>query len=117
MTEIFTSKGLALGLPSLGTLVKSSSQENWETSGTDGFWIKPLFEDQESGQRTWLMKVDSGAESPMHAHSEVEQIFVIEGSFFDQDRTYQTGDFAIRAPGTMHTAGSEDGALVLLIYT
>ena len=69
------------------------------------------------GERTLLMKVDPGAAFPLHAHEEVEQIYVLSGSFFDQDRTLRAGDYACRAPGAMHTAGSEEGAVMLLIYS
>ena len=93
----------------------------WQDSGEEGFWIKPLLEDDmeddNAALRTWLMKVDAGAFSPMHAHDDIEQIFVIEGLFYDQGKIYKPGDYVIRAPGTMHSAGSEDGAVVLLFYS
>ena len=63
------------------------------------------------------MKVDAGAFSPMHAHDDIEQIYVLEGSFYDQDKTYGPGDYVIRAPGALHSAGSEEGAVVLLVYS
>ena len=63
------------------------------------------------------MKVDAGAWSPAHAHEELEQIYVLEGSFYDEDAEYSAGDFIVRMPGAMHTAGSRDGALVLLVYS
>ena len=53
----------------------------------------------------------------MHAHDEIEQIYVLSGSFFDQDRTLRAGDYACRAPGAMHTTDSDEGAVVLLIYS
>lgn len=119
MNEIFRNAGVGqpAALPRQGTTGVESEQMAWQPTGVDGFWIKPLFEDKESGQRTWLMKVDPGASAPMHAHDELEQIFVLEGSFYDQTATYRAGDYAIRAPATAHTAGSEDGATVLLVYS
>ena len=63
------------------------------------------------------MKVDAGAFSPPHAHDELEQIYVLEGSLYDQHVNYQAGEFIVRAPGSMHSAGSETGALVLLFYS
>ena len=63
------------------------------------------------------MKVDPGAFSPLHAHEEIEQIYVLEGQFYDQAKTYGPGDFIVRAPGAMHSAGSEEGAVVLLFYS
>ena len=63
------------------------------------------------------MKVDPGAFSPTHAHDDVEQVYVLEGSFYDQDKTYGPGAFIVRAAGALHSAGSDDGALVLLFYS
>lgn len=63
------------------------------------------------------MKVEPGAEAPPHAHEETEQIFVIEGTFYDDKNTYGPGDFAIRAPGVIHAGGSQDGAIIMLVYS
>ena len=119
MAELFIneSNGGCISLPAAGSTVLQSSAIAWQDSGAEGFWIKPLLEDNENGLRTWLMKVDAGAFSAMHAHDEIEQIYVIEGSFYDQDHCYVAGDFIVRAAGAMHTAGSDAGALVMLVYT
>ncbi len=105
------------GLPHNGSVDFNSSQIEWQDCGVDGFLIKPLMEDQQAGVRTWLMKVEAGAFSPPHGHDEIEQIYVLEGSFFDQDKTYGPGEYIVRAAGAMHSAGSENGALVLLFYS
>ena len=107
----------SLSLPAVGSTVLQASALPWQDCGAEGFWIKPLLEDKENGLRTWLMKVDAGAFSAMHAHDEIEQIYVIEGTFYDQDHCYRAGDYIVRAAGAMHTAGSDDGALVMLVYT
>ena len=119
MSELFENNGSqqSLRLPESGSLVLQSSALEWEPSGTDGFWIKPLFEDEGSTQRTWLMKVDAGAWSPLHAHQELEQIYVLEGTFYDEENEYVAGDYIVRAAGAMHTAGSKDGAVVMLMYS
>src|SRR3546814_13644933 len=117
MSEIFTdtSGDKPFPAPKAGTLHIHSSNLPWRDSGTKGFWIKAFFECPFSRQRTWLMKVDPGAFAPFHAHAEREQIYVLEGVFYDQDDTYSAGEYIIRASDTAHTAGSKDGALVLLI--
>ena len=117
MTEIFKNASSALPRPVAETLVARTHGSEWQDCDTDGFWIKPLYEDAASGQRTWLMRVEPGATAPAHAHDETEQIYVIEGSFYDDENTYRAGDFAIRAPGVMHTGGSETGAIVMLVYS
>ena len=90
---------------------------DWST-GDDGFWVKLLYENASRGERTLLMKIAPGAFFPMHAHEgEWEQIYVVEGTFYDDQRTMEAGDFVCRSPGAPHTAGSEKGATVLLFYT
>jgi len=119
MSEIFqhSSDPARVEPPVAGTKAFGSGALPWEPSETQGFWIKPLLEDSRAGQKTWLMKIDAGAFAPLHAHAELEQIYVLEGTFYDQDRSYAVGDFIARAPGAQHTAGSRDGAVVLLVYT
>ena len=119
MSEIFTSQTQAepMGLPRTESLDFDSKRVDWQDCDEDGFRIKPLMEDRQAGIRTWLMKVDAGAFSPLHAHDDIEQIYVLEGSFYDQNKTYGPGEFIVRAPGAMHSAGSEAGAVVLLFYS
>ena len=90
---------------------------DWEATDSEGFWVKKLYENEQRGERTWLMRVDAGAYSPSHAHEEFEQVYVLEGSFYDDDRLVKAGDYCARSPGAMHSTTSDDGALMLVIYT
>ena len=99
-----------------GSAYRTAAETQWETTDDAGFRYKPLYE--APGQRTWLMRVEPGAYSPPHAHEgELEQIYVLEGSFYDDERLMRAGDFCCRAPGAMHSAGSDEGAVVLLVYS
>ena len=119
MSEMFKAadKTAVLKLPVSESLMLRSQEMPWQECDAPGFWVKPLIDDESQGIRTWLMKVDAGAFSEMHGHNEYEQIYVLEGSFYDQDHVYGPGDFIVRAPRALHTAGSEAGALVLLFYS
>ena len=120
MNEMFqrTQVGLTpLALPRRESCSVDANPAEWQECGADGFLLKALMEDPDAGLRTWLMKVEPGAFSELHAHAEVEQIYVLEGSFYDQQKTYQAGEYIVRAPGAMHTAGSDTGAVVLLFYS
>jgi anti-sigma factor ChrR (cupin superfamily) len=119
MSELFNSESNqgVLSLPEAESLNFDSNQVEWQSSGADGFLIKVLMEDTSAGIRTWLMKVEAGAFSPMHSHEDIEQIYVLEGTFYDQDKSYGPGEYIVRAPGAMHSAGSEAGAVVMLFYS
>ena len=105
------------GAPPETSVYTSASNTEWEQTGDGGFWLKRLYEDESKGERTWLMRVEPGAFSPPHAHEDFEQVYVLEGTFFDEDHVLSAGDYCCRAPGAMHSAGSDDGALVLVMYT
>jgi len=107
--------GKAAELPKGGSIYLDPASIDWQPDG-DKFWIKPLYNDPDRGQRICLARIDAGAWFPLHAHEEVEHIYVLSGSFYDQDRTLKAGDYACRAPGAMHTAGSKEGAVILLVY-
>ena len=118
MSEFFVEEvSSGLGLPSTESLDLDTTRIDWQDRGAEGFRIKPLLQDAKTGIRTWLMQVDAGASAPMHAHDEIEQIYVIEGSFYDHDNRYGPGAFIVRAAGAMHSAGSDDGAVVMLFYS
>ena len=103
-------------LPKQGSLAVDSNASEWIETDSKGFWEKSLLEDKQTGIRTCLM-IDAGTFFPLHAHDDVEQIYVIEGSFYDQDKSYGPGEYIVRAAGAMHTSGSKDGAVIMLIYS
>ena len=88
----------------------------WKQDG-EKYWVKPLYERPEKGERVCLAKLDPGASFGMHAHDEIEHIYVLSGSFRDQNRTLRTGDYAYREPGAQHTADTDEGAVLLLVYS
>src|SRR6266700_6106000 len=72
--------------PTIGgsTYVKPQAME-WAPTQFPGISIKVLYEDKEKGEMTCLLKWAPGASLPMHKHPEIEQTYVIEGSFHDHD--------------------------------
>jgi len=65
---------------------------------------------------TALMKMEPGARLPKHEHTEVEQSYVIQGSLADDEGTCTGGNFVWRRPGSVHSAWSPDGAVILAIF-
>jgi anti-sigma factor ChrR (cupin superfamily) len=87
----------------------------WAPTDTPGFWQKPLLAEGDGGSTT-LMRIDPGAHADVHHHGQLEEIFVLDGEFSDQDRTYGPGQYCVRAPGAEHTTYSEGGCTVLVVY-
>lgn len=101
-------------LPASGSLKISAGP--WQAGDRPGEQIRLLVNDPR-GYRTMLMKIGAGPLGAPHAHDEIEQIYVIEGDFFDNDTSYGPGDFVVRMPGTTHQAGSANGCLMMIAYT
>ena len=74
------------------------SQIEWQPSQFKGIQIKVLYVDKEKGEMTCLLKWEPGATLPMHKHPEIEQSFVLEGSFYDHDGICRAGEFVWRQP-------------------
>ena len=103
-----------IGLPKTGSAV-ARALDTWSGDGP-GVWIKALM-DNPAGYRTTLMRVDPGPLGAAHFHAEIEQVYVIDGDFFDEEASYGPGDLVVRAGGAMHRSGSKNGCTMLLIYT
>ncbi len=102
--------------PLSGSGYTSSEHAEWHPS-KPGIWTKRLYGNPSGACRTLLVRMDPGATSAPHAHDGFEQVFVISGSFEDDAHTLRAGDYCCRAPGTVHSAHSATGALVLAVYT
>jgi anti-sigma factor ChrR (cupin superfamily) len=102
-------------LPDEGTQVVRA-RADWTADTLPGVFTQSFIDDSR-GYRTLLMKVEPGPFGALHAHDEIEQIFVLEGDFFDDEGSYGPGDFIVRAPGAFHRTGSINGGTMLLVYS
>jgi anti-sigma factor ChrR (cupin superfamily) len=103
--------------PTLGGSVYVKPQEMaWAPTQFDGISIKVLYEDEEKGEMTCFLKWEPGATLPMHKHPEIEQTYVVEGSFYDHDGICRAGEFVWRRVGSFHETHSDEGAVILAIY-
>ncbi len=100
-------------LPYSGSIKIEAS--DWQAGERPGERVRSLVDDPR-GYRTMLMKIEPSPLSTLHSHSEIEQIYVMEGDFFDDDASYGPGDFVLRMPGAMHRAGSKNGGTMLIVY-
>jgi anti-sigma factor ChrR (cupin superfamily) len=107
---------VALGPDGRGSHFLDATALQWQPSDTPGFDLVTLFENPSNGESTALMRVEPGASTGSHSHDLFEEIYVLDGDFSDEERTYLRGQYCVRSPGTLHTAASEHGCVLLLIY-
>jgi quercetin dioxygenase-like cupin family protein len=99
-----------------GSVYVKPQDVDWKPSQFEGIQIKVLYERPEVGELTCLLKWEPGAKLPFHQHPELEQSFVLEGSFYDHDGICRAGEFVWRQPGSYHETRSDEGAVLLAIY-
>ena len=103
--------------PTIGGSVYLKPQDmEWEPTQFPGISIKTLYEDKEKGELTCFLKWEPGATLPMHKHPEIEQSYVVEGSFYDHDGICRAGEFVWRRVGSFHETHSDEGAIILAVY-
>jgi anti-sigma factor ChrR (cupin superfamily) len=64
----------------------------WEKSQFDKIMMKVLYRNEDIGEMTVLLKWEPGAVLPFHKHPEIEQSWVLEGSFYDHDGICKAGE-------------------------
>ena len=102
------------GLPELASRYVKTDEIPWEPmTQCTGVRMKVLVQDKETGLFTGLFKLDPGAVIPDHVHNEIEQTYILEGEFEDDDGVAGAGDFIWRPAGNRHEARSPKGCLIL----
>jgi len=85
----------------------------WKPTKWKGIDMKVLLEDPDSGLLTALFRWAPGSELPFHEHVRIEQTYVLEGSFEDEEGECHAGQFVWRPAGSRHVARSKHGALII----
>jgi len=71
--------------------------------------------DQTSGQGSYVLKMDPGAQSVPHTHMGFEEFLIVEGELIDSDgMIFKKGEFVSFEPGSQHSSFSEKGALIIV---
>ncbi len=99
-----------------GSIYVQPDAMEWKPTQFAGISIKVLYEDKERGEMTCLLRWEPGARLPMHKHPEIEQTWVLSGSFSDHEGIARAGEFVWRRPGSVHETRSEEGAVILAVY-
>lgn len=69
------------------------------------------------GPSAALLRYAPGARVPEHCHTDYEHILVLQGSQRDGDGHYRTGALLVSPPGSHHAVVSDEGCVVLAIWS
>jgi anti-sigma factor ChrR (cupin superfamily) len=103
-------------LTDLLTLAQNPERLPWQPfrPGVDIHW---LYQDETTQSQAALLRYQAGARVPTHEHLGYEHIIVLAGSQGDRHGRYFTGTLVINSPTTTHQVSSEEGCIVLIIWT
>ena len=77
-------------------------------------WHKISY-NKESGQGSYILKMDPGAKSIPHEHVSYEEFYMLDGELIDADgKVFKKGDFISFEPGSKHSSITEKGCLILV---
>lgn len=99
-----------------GSVYVRPQDMEWTPSQFEGIEMKILYQDQARGEMTVLLRWQPGTTLPFHKHPEIEQSYVIEGSFYDHDGICRAGEFVWRKPQSKHETKSAEGCVILAVY-
>jgi len=99
----------------MSSMVFDPSQAEWNELA-EGVHASPIHEDEERGNSLLAVKVDPGAEVPLHRHDVGEAIVVLEGDYSDGTYHANAGEVVYLGEGTEHTVSSQNGATLILSW-
>lgn len=93
----------------------NTTEMDWQKSPSADVLRKPLSRaNQESGHATSIVKYMPRAQFKKHFHSKGEEIFVLEGTFSDENGDYPQGSYLRNPHGTSHSPFSKDGCILFV---
>ena len=91
------------------------SDPEWEHPAP-GITVKLLAADRAGGRVTMLVRLEPGGEYPPHTHAGVEELHLLEGELWINERKLYPGDYNRAEPGTAdERVWSETGCTCVLI--
>ena len=101
-----------------GLLISRSVDMDWQEAGVAGVQSKPLFLDEKRGYMTALVRMAPGTRYPSHRHTDVEELYLLEGDLLVEGLVMRSGDYCRAEPDTIHgEVSTEAGALFLVCFS
>jgi anti-sigma factor ChrR (cupin superfamily) len=94
--------------------VKFRPFDNYGTPISGMNWHKITY-NEKTGQGTYILKMDPGARSKHHEHTNFEEFIMLDGELIDpDDKVFKKGDIVTFEPGSRHSSYSKNGCLILV---
>ena len=77
-------------------------------------WHKISY-NKETGQGSYILKMEPGAKSLLHKHINYEEFLMLDGELIDHDdKIFKKGAFITFEPGSSHSSYTKTGCLLLV---
>ena len=77
-------------------------------------WHKITYS-KETGQGTYILKMEPGTKSLTHQHANYEEFIMLNGELIDPDnKVFKKGDIVTFEPGSTHSSYTKNGCLILV---
>ena len=94
--------------------VKFEPFDNYGPADPGMGWHKISY-NKETGQGTYILKMDPGSRSLAHEHKNYEEFLMLDGELIDPDnQVFKKGDFITFEPGSSHSSHTKYGCLILV---
>ncbi len=68
-----------------------------------------------NGYGSYILKMEPGAKSISHKHTNYEEFLMLDGELIDPDnKIFRKGDLVTFDPGTIHSSHTKNGCLILV---
>ena len=94
--------------------VKFEPFDNYGSAIPGMSWHKITYS-KKTGQGTYILKMEPGAKSKLHEHTNYEEFIMLEGELIDpDDNILKKGDIVTYEPGSTHSSYTKNGCLILV---
>jgi len=100
-----------------GLLISRAKDLPWEPAAIPGVWSKTLWVDTARKYCTSLVRLDPGAVYPAHRHSDIEEVYMLEGDFLVEGVQMQPGDYCRSEPGSIHGESRTKSGVLLVVFS
>ena len=103
-----------------GEAVASAFEDDWKEpewkEGAPGLWYQLLSKDADTQRVTMVVRLEPGIKYPPHSHAGLEELYLLEGELWIDNRKLRPGDYNRAEAGTGdERVWSEGGCTCLLI--
>ncbi|HEY0081052.1 MAG TPA: cupin domain-containing protein [Pyrinomonadaceae bacterium] len=74
----------------------------WSATRHEGIFLRVLRRDETTGTTSVLIRMQPGSVYPAHRHTGVEEVFILQGGYRDDEGEHRAGEYVVRVAGSVH---------------